>query len=75
MFRGLSLQYPAGTAINIICDFKNGFPGIDHNTSSSFYQILSDGKNLKLLKRFHKTLKETFVYGSGLKSSYAATME
>lgn len=43
--------------------FRSGFAPVDNNTSTSFYQVLVDGK-VKLLKKSHKAIREEKAYGT-----------
>ena len=51
--------------------FKNGFPAIEQNTSSSFYQVLADGKKIILLKRIRTQYQEVFNYGGRVEPVYS----
>ncbi|MCX2738418.1 hypothetical protein [Pontibacter anaerobius] len=43
--------------------YRSGFAPIDQHSSSSFYQVLEDGK-VKLLKKSHKVIREEKAYGT-----------
>ncbi|CAM3570204.1 hypothetical protein POKO110462_09875 [Pontibacter korlensis] len=43
--------------------YRSGFVPVDNHTSTSFYEVLEDGK-VKLLKRSHKVVREEKAYGS-----------
>jgi hypothetical protein len=50
--------YDSSETKKIIYKFETGFPGIDKNTESSFYQVLADG-NVQLLKFMEKKISQT----------------
>ncbi|MDN3587233.1 hypothetical protein QWY86_11175 [Pedobacter aquatilis] len=45
--------------------FKNGFPAVDALNSSSFFQIICNGK-IGLYKKFNKSITESKQYGSAV---------
>jgi len=45
--------------------FANGFPKVDTLKTSSYYQVLTDGKAL-LLKHYSKHIEKSYVYGSAV---------
>jgi len=50
--------------------FKSGYPAVGTNTNKSFYQVLSKGSKICLLKYIYKTAKEHYEYGGPLKKEY-----
>ena len=52
--------------------FAKGFPPVDTQTTSTFYQVLADGK-IKLLKYTKKVIEERQTYGAtAMEKSYRA---
>lgn len=51
--------------------FKSGYPGIDKQTNKSFYQVLTSGPRLELLKYKHKIVREPYTYGGPVRKEYA----
>ena len=49
--------------------FTKGFTPVDLQTSSTFYQVLADGK-VKLLKYFRKVVEERQAYGAPTEKKY-----
>jgi hypothetical protein len=44
-------------------EFKNNFPNLEKNSSATFYQVLSKGRNFQLLKHVSKKIVSTYHYG------------
>ena len=55
--------------------FKSGFPAIENNNTSTFYQILFKGNTMMLLKREHKKVKEIFIYSGSFQREYVLQQE
>jgi hypothetical protein len=49
------------TGVN--CEFKNNFPAVAKKTKATFYQVLSDGNKIKLLKYTSKKVVSNYKYG------------
>src|SRR5471030_420071 len=49
--------------------FAKGFTPVDLQTSSTFYEVLADGK-VKLLKYFRKVVEERQSYGAPIEKKY-----
>ena len=61
-----------------IYHFQKGFPevaGINRNDSLTFYEVLSGGRTIELIKWEHKKLKETYPYSGPTKIEYSLTAE
>lgn len=50
--------------------FEEGFPPIGENDYSTFYEILSDGSSIKLLKTNDKTIRVTYQYSGPVRREY-----
>ena len=50
--------------------FACGFPAVDINTLTSYYEVLGQGKVFQLLKYSHKRVKESNVYGEAPVKEY-----
>lgn len=50
--------------------FKNGYPPIRDLTSETFFQVLSTGPKLHLLKYNYKTVNEHYTYGGPVATEY-----
>lgn len=44
--------------------FSSGYPNIENNTASTFYELIAEGTSYQLLKYSSKHIKESTVYGS-----------
>lgn len=53
--------------------FISGLPAAESLTNASFYELLSAGKNIELLKHIGKQIKETSVYGGAPIKEYSST--
>jgi len=59
----LGFKEPVKTFTIKNMSFVNGFPSVDLQTTSTFYQVLADGK-VKLLKYYRKVIEERQTYGA-----------
>lgn len=59
----LSFREPIKTFTVNNLNFAKSFPSVDTQTTSSFYQVLADGK-IKLLKYSKKVIEERQTYGA-----------
>jgi len=50
--------------------FKSGYPAIGRQNDKSFYQVLTGGPKLELLKYEYKTAREHYSYGGPVKKAY-----
>lgn len=50
--------------------FSNGFPKVDNNSTSSFYQVLCGGEKIQLLKHYHTSLNQVYNYGGRYEQTY-----
>ena len=57
--------------INKAMTFKSGYPKIGTNTESSFYQVVTDGPKIQLLKYIYKTVQDKFSYNGPVQREYA----
>ena len=55
--------------------FQNGFPGVDKNDSTTFYEVLFVSEKLQLLKWEHKRIREVYNYGGAYESDYMPVYE
>jgi len=48
----------------VVKNFASGYPAIENNSPTTFYEVMADGNVFQLLKYAAKHIKETTVYGS-----------
>ena len=54
--------------------FISGLPAVEAFTSATFYELLSPGKNIALIRNIGKQIKETSVYGGAPIKEYSSTI-
>ncbi|MBI2731595.1 MAG: hypothetical protein HYX40_12760 [Sphingobacteriales bacterium] len=57
--------------INKSIQFKNGYPATGVNTDKTFYQVLSQGEKIHLLKYVYKIVQEKWSYNGPAAREYA----
>lgn len=50
--------------------YRSGYTAIDKKNRKSFYEVLSDGPVIELLKYRHKVVEDIIIYGSPTKKTY-----
>lgn len=48
----------------LVKNFASGYPNIENNTATTFYELITEGAMYQLLKYATKHIKESTVYGS-----------
>ncbi|WP_276499605.1 hypothetical protein [Pontibacter litorisediminis] len=48
-------------------NFRKGYTPVDAASPGAFYEVLTDGENVQLLKRYYKNVFEEMPYGSATK--------
>ena len=69
-----TLQFTGDSNADKLYHFSNGFPKTDNNSTSSFYQVLCDGKKIQLLKHYHTSLNQVYNYGGRFEQTYSTFM-
>lgn len=59
-----TITYPSDENDSVTYHFVSGFPAVDGQTVEHFYEVVTDGKNLRLLKYHQANVKEVFSYGN-----------
>lgn len=67
------LEQKESSGIIITHHFISGLPTVESFTNASFYELLSSGKNIELVKNVGKQIKETSVYGGAPIKEYSST--
>jgi hypothetical protein len=49
---------------NLVKNFASGYPAIENNSPTTFYEVIGENASHHLLKYTKKSIKETTVYGS-----------
>ena len=55
--------------------FQNGYPAIKKKDATTFYEVLSAGQSMQLLKWKHKKVEEINNYGGPVQSKYSLVQE
>ena len=50
--------------------YRSGYPAIEKKNSKSFYEVLSDGLTIELIKYRTRVIEEIVIYGSPTKKTY-----